>query len=97
MYLEKQKLIIISTRKCGTNSMLKSLNHYLSPKNYHLYSRGTLSGHLPINHSKQGIWTDTLAENNDVYLMIRNPFDKIVSNYFYFKKGIRIWSKELSF
>ncbi len=90
MYFQEQNLVIIPTRKCGGISVEKSLKRYFKDQRHiDLYNRGTMS-----NDEKHGYWRDRA---HDVYVMVRNPFDKMVSNYFFSKRGSLIWGHQVSF
>ena len=99
MYLKNKKLIIIPTRKCGGTSIAAALKEYLPIPYFEMFNMGAMSGYysdVP-DGTKYGVWSDDIMNENDVYIVVRNPYDKMVSNYFYSKKGIKIWKKEYSF
>lgn len=97
MFLPDRKLIIIPTRKCGGTSISNALKTYMPANSFGLYNLGTMSGHHPKQKDPvHGVWADSCLEN-DIYLIVRNPFDKMVSNYFYSNRGKKIWREELNF
>lgn len=97
MFIESKNLIIIPTRKCGGISISNALKHYMSEDTFELYNLGTMSGHHPRRlEPKHGVWNKSCL-TKDIYLIVRNPFDKMVSNYFYSNKGKKIWGVELDF
>lgn len=92
MYIESKNLIIIPTRKCGGRSVEAALKPFMLPEHVELFNMGTMSGHHTVlTDEKYGTWTVDTA-NSDICVLVRNPFDKMVSNYFYSRKGSLIWN-----
>jgi hypothetical protein len=101
MYSESKKFIFIPTRKTAGMSITQALLPYVKPEHVDLYNLGTSS-----NGSKYGIWPkkfladfspNPITRENFVFSIVRNPWDKMVSNYHYSRKGYDIWGRILSF
>lgn len=108
IFIESKSIIIIPNRKTGLMSIADSLSSsgmFSRPEHEHAYSRGTLG---PENHPKYFIpeiaWPQTeyvidesVVSKNKIYLTARNPFDKMVSSYFYLGKGLEVFGREVDF
>jgi hypothetical protein len=74
-------------------SVEAALKPFMQPHHVELYNMGTMSGHhAELTDAKYGVWSES-TNTKDIYVIVRNPFDKMVSNYFYTRKGSLVWNK----
>lgn len=108
MLIESKNIIIIPNRKTALMSIVDALDSssmFANPDHQHAYACGTLDFYnhpdffreFPNWPGSSYIMTENTIKNNKFYLTVRNPFDKVVSSYFFFHKGLDIFSREVTF
>lgn len=108
MFIESKNIIIVPNRKTGLMSIGDSLSKsgmFSKKEHEHAYSCGTLDFYnhaeyfqeFPDWPGKDYLIDKSVVDKNRFYLTVRNPFDKVVSSYFFFKKGLEVFGVEVSF
>ena len=95
MIIESKKIIYIHTRKCGGSSIIQSFGSDIT--DWDRYNCGTLSKGIMPDGKDYGDWDDLLKKEHFIFSSIRNPWDKMVSSYFYSQKGLRIHGCQMTF
>ena len=73
-------------------SITAALRAYVEPSHVDLYNLGAMS-----TGGIYGTWSRELSDENFVFSIVRNPYDKMVSNYHYSGRGQGIWGTRYSF
>jgi len=84
---------------------LDASSMFASPDHQHAYACGTLDFYnhpdffeeFPDWPGSSYIMTENVIKNNKLYLTVRNPFDKVVSSFFFFHKGLDVFGREMTF
>jgi len=108
MLIESKNVIIIPNRKTGLMSIvdaLESSNLFTHPDHQHAYACGTLDFYnhpdyfeeFPNWPGESYILNEKVVNSHKFYLTVRNPFDKMVSSFFFFNEGEDIFGQKMTF